>query len=215
MWNSAPQVHSRVSNINFDILIFKGHPMHIPWKLPKDGKVLSHLGLTNLSVWVGFCPSSPQQGIKYQLCYFDFVGGLCIPHEQLPKDGKVFSHLGFRSNVLYGPLTDLSVLVGFCTSRPQQGVKYQLWYLDFLVETLYISHGKMPKDGQVLPTRALDQRYYTNIQLTYVSRWDYAPQAHSRVLNIDFVIWILAGPYKYCMQNCQRTAKFFPTYSLY
>jgi hypothetical protein len=56
----------------------------------------------------------------------------------------------------------------------------------------------MPKDGQVLPTRALDQRYYTNIQLTYVSRWDYAPQAHSRVLNIDFVIWILAGPYKYC-----------------
>jgi hypothetical protein len=62
---SAPQVHSRVSNINFDILIFRGHPMHIPWKLPKDGKVLSHLGLTNLSVWVGFCPSSPQQGIKY------------------------------------------------------------------------------------------------------------------------------------------------------
>jgi hypothetical protein len=42
-------------------------------KLPKDGKVLSHLGfnskvipmpLTVLSVNVGFCTSSPQQGVK-------------------------------------------------------------------------------------------------------------------------------------------------------
>ena len=73
----------------------------------------------------------------------------------------------------------------------------------------------MPKDGKVLPTRALDQKYYTDIQLTEVPRWNYAPQAHSRVSNIDFVIWILAGPYKYYMQNCQRTTKFFPTYSLY
>jgi hypothetical protein len=28
--DSAPQVHSRVSNINFDILIFRGHPINIP-----------------------------------------------------------------------------------------------------------------------------------------------------------------------------------------
>jgi hypothetical protein len=44
--------------------------------LPKDGKVLCHLGikskvfpgpLTDLNAWVGFCNSSPQQAVKYQL----------------------------------------------------------------------------------------------------------------------------------------------------
>jgi hypothetical protein len=42
------------------------------------------------------------------------------------KDGKVLAHLGFQSKELSGPLTDLSAWVGFCTSSPQQGVKYQL-----------------------------------------------------------------------------------------
>jgi hypothetical protein len=42
------------------------------------------------------------------------------------KDGKVLDHLGINSKVLPGPLTDLSVWVGFCTSSPQLGVKYQL-----------------------------------------------------------------------------------------
>jgi hypothetical protein len=45
-------------------------------KLPKHGKVLSHSGLNSkvfpgpladLSAWVGFCTSSPQQGVKCQL----------------------------------------------------------------------------------------------------------------------------------------------------
>ena len=45
-------------------------------KYIKDGKVLDHLGfkskvfpgpLADLSAWVGFCISSPQQGVKYQL----------------------------------------------------------------------------------------------------------------------------------------------------
>jgi hypothetical protein len=40
-------------------------------------------------------------------------------------------HLGFKSKVLPGPLTDVSAWVGFCTSSPQQGVKFQLWYLIF------------------------------------------------------------------------------------
>ena len=47
-------------------------------KYIKDGKVLANLGLkskvlpgplTDLSAWVGFCPSSPHQGVKYQLWY--------------------------------------------------------------------------------------------------------------------------------------------------
>ena len=48
-------------------------------------------------------------------------------------DGKVLAHLGFQSNVLAGPLTDWSASVSFCTSSPQQGVKYQLWYLNFVL----------------------------------------------------------------------------------
>ena len=48
---------------------------------------------------------------------------------KLSKDGKVLSHFGFKSKVLPGPLTDLSAWVGFCTSRPQQGVKinFDIW----------------------------------------------------------------------------------------
>ena len=58
---------------------------------------------------------------------FGFGGRtLCISHEKYIKDDKVLAHLGFRLNVLSGPLTDLSALVGLCTSSPQQGVKYQL-----------------------------------------------------------------------------------------
>jgi hypothetical protein len=70
-WVSAPQAHSRVSNINFDILrknygvgsLEISHEKYI-----KDGKVLDHLGfqskvfprpLNDLSAWVGFCTSSP------------------------------------------------------------------------------------------------------------------------------------------------------------
>jgi hypothetical protein len=42
------------------------------------------------------------------------------------KDGKVLVHLGIQPKVFSGPLTELSAWVGFCTSSPQQGVKYQL-----------------------------------------------------------------------------------------
>ena len=110
-------------------------------KISKDGKVLAHLvfqskvlagPLTDLTAWVGFCTSSPQQGVKYQHRYLIFClwrGSLLISHEKYIKDGKFLNHLGFKSKVLPGPLTDLSAWVGFCTSSPQQGVKYQHWYL--------------------------------------------------------------------------------------
>jgi hypothetical protein len=54
--------------------------------------------------------------------------------EKYIKDGKVLDHLGFRSKVLPGSLTDLSAWVDFCTSSPQQGVKYQLYYYFFFLE---------------------------------------------------------------------------------
>jgi hypothetical protein len=78
-WVSALQAHSRLSNINFDILNF-----FMEW------------------------------------------GSLLIFHEQYIKDGKVLDHLGFQSKIFPGPLIDLSAWVGFCTSSPQQDVKYQL-----------------------------------------------------------------------------------------
>jgi hypothetical protein len=49
---------------------------------------------------------------------------LLISHEKYIKDGKVLAHLWLTSKVLPGLLTDLSAWVGFCTSSPQQDVKY-------------------------------------------------------------------------------------------
>jgi len=75
-WDYALQAHSRVSNINFVIWIYLGGLYISHEKLPKDGKVFSHLGfkskvlpgpLTDVSARVGFCTSSPQQGVQYQL----------------------------------------------------------------------------------------------------------------------------------------------------
>jgi hypothetical protein len=51
---------------------------------------------------------------------------LLITHEKYIKDGKVLDHLGLKSKVLHGPLTELRAWMGFCTSSPQLGVKYQL-----------------------------------------------------------------------------------------
>ena len=53
-------------------------------------------------------------------------GYLLIFHEKYIKDGKVLARLGLQSKELPGSLTDVSAWVGFCTSSPQQGVKYQL-----------------------------------------------------------------------------------------
>jgi hypothetical protein len=46
-----------------------------------------------------------------------------------PRHFSQLKARGFQSMVLPWSLTDLSAWVGFRTSSPQQGVKYQLWYL--------------------------------------------------------------------------------------
>jgi hypothetical protein len=79
-------------------------------KYIKDGKVLDHLGfkskvlpghLTGLSAWVGFYTSSPQQGVKCQLWYFEFffVEGVGAPH------------LKFKTSVFL-PLYNMKVVKG-------------------------------------------------------------------------------------------------------
>ena len=51
----------------------------------------------------------PTAGCQISTLIFGFgKGTLYIFHEQLPKDGKVLCHPEFKSNVLPGPLTDLS-----------------------------------------------------------------------------------------------------------
>jgi hypothetical protein len=72
-------------------------------------------------------PSSIKKNQISTLILDLFYGGgsLLISHEKYIKDGKVLAHLGFQSMVFPGSLTDLSAWVGFCTSSPQQGVKYQ------------------------------------------------------------------------------------------
>ena len=56
------------------------------------------------------------------------------PMNNIFRTGKVLVHLGFKSKVFSRPLTYLSALVDVCTSSPQQGVKYQLWYLKLFRE---------------------------------------------------------------------------------
>ena len=139
-WDFAPQAHSRVLNINFNISIWwwggEGF-INIPWKFvevrqssfPFKSKLL--LGpLTDLSAWVLLCTSSPQQGVKYHLWYLDLVGDpINIPWKIVEGRQSSFT-LGFISKVLSESFNDFSALVGFCTSSPQQDVKYQLWYLE-------------------------------------------------------------------------------------
>jgi hypothetical protein len=52
----------------------------------------------------------PTAGCHISTLILGFGGGtLCISHEKLRKDGKVLCHLGFKSKLLSGPLTDVSV----------------------------------------------------------------------------------------------------------
>ena len=52
----------------------------------------------------------PTAGCQISTLIFVFgePGILYISHEKLPKDDKVLCHSGFKSNVLPGPLIDLS-----------------------------------------------------------------------------------------------------------
>ena len=49
----------------------------------------------------------PTAGCQISTLIFGYGGTLYISHDKL-QDGKVLCHLGFTSNVLPGPLTDLS-----------------------------------------------------------------------------------------------------------
>ena len=68
----------------------------------------------------------PTAGCQISTLIFGFGWTLYISHEKYIKDGKVLAHLELKSKVFPRSLTDLSSWVGFCTSSPQQAVKYHL-----------------------------------------------------------------------------------------
>jgi hypothetical protein len=138
--------YSRVSNINFDILIsFWGDPMHIG-----NGRQSSFSPgvyvkcIVRAFNWFkylgGFLHLKPtaEYQISTLIFLFLFGGTILVSEEKLATDGKVLSHPRIRSNVLPGPLTDISSCVGICISSPHQGVKYQVWYLDCVRGTVCI-----------------------------------------------------------------------------
>jgi hypothetical protein len=196
-------------------------------KFPKDGKVLFHFGfeskillvpLTDLSVIGGILYLKPTAVCQISTLIFGFLGGtLWISLEKLPKNGTVLSHLGFKCKVLPGPWTDLSAWVGLYTSNPQQGVKYQLCYLDLFWRIIFISHEKMTQNSKVISHLGFNSRVFPE-PLTDIGAWvEFCTlQAHSRLSNINFDIWILllGEPYIYPMKNFQQTKKFFPSWGL-
>jgi hypothetical protein len=51
----------------------------------------------------------PTAVCQISILIFGFgAGTLFISHANLPKDGKVLCHLRIKSNIMPGPLTDLS-----------------------------------------------------------------------------------------------------------
>jgi len=143
----------------------------------KDGKVLANLGFNSKGIvrafnWrkclCGFLHLKPTAGrqistLILEMFFCEREGrSLLISHDKYIKNGKVLTHSGFKSKVLPGPLTDLSALVGFWTSSPQQGVKYHLSYLRFR----FVEGGlyKYPmknilRTAKFLPTWNLSQIY--------------------------------------------------------
>ena len=168
MWVYAPQDHSRVSNINFDIWIFfcGGGSLNISLEnYIKDGKVLTHLvfqskvlagPLIDWSAWVGFCTSINQ---RYWPA-FNWLKCLCGFIHLKPTAGSQISTLLFEKKLWRGGL-----------------YKYPM--------------KNILRTAKFLPTWDVDQRYCPDFWLTAVPEWVFAPQAHGRVSNINFDNWIL------------------------
>jgi hypothetical protein len=203
---------------------------------------------------VGFCTSSPQQGVKYQLWYLNFVLYSWMTHQyenyrnyvvicrvgNIPEHGtslhiqvdiwhpalgNIFDwkpkwartlssdHLGYKSKVFPGNLTDLSAWVGFCTSSPQQGVKYQLWYLNFVLWRgggLYKYHGTSLHIQVDIWHPALGNIF------------DWKPKWARTLSSLIYASWdIYRDPHPSTKQNSNikvdiilRTAKFLTTWGL-
>ena len=116
--------------VNFQLRYWGGCSMNTSCKNP-NCKVLSHLGLksnvlagllTDLSVLVEFCKESPQQSVKIEIRYLR-VGSINIPCKfptvKLLPTWRLCQGISlvFNWQKCFG---------GICTSRPEQGVKWNI-----------------------------------------------------------------------------------------
>jgi len=77
-------------------------------------------------------------------------------------------------------------------------INFDIWILG---GTLYIPVKNYQRMAMFFANWGLSQRYCPGLKLTEMPRWDNAPQAHSRVSNINFDICIGGRPYAYPMNN--------------
>ena len=111
-WDYAPQVHSRVSTMNFDICNFlRGtykYPMNNFQRTQSSFPLWAYVkGITRVFYWLkclcGICTSRPKQGVKYQLWYLDFLRGYCkYPIKKCQRKAKFFPTLGLSQRCCLG-----------------------------------------------------------------------------------------------------------------
>jgi hypothetical protein len=205
-WVSAPQAHSRVSNINFDIWnIFYGGgvSINIPWKIYQGRQSSCPLGVSikgiirafnRLKCLGGFLHLKPTVGcpiiffFKYQSWYLTPYCGL-----EVQKPTQALKSVKGPVNTFdWNPKWSrtLPSLIYFSWNIHKKILKYQSWYL-----TTYCGL-EVQKPTQAL--QSVNGLAYT---------FDLNP-THSKLSNINFDIWICV--YKHSMKNILSTAKFLP-----
>ena len=109
----------------------------------------------------------------------------------------------------------LKCLGGFLHLKPTVGCQISTLIFEFsFVEGCLYEYPitNILRTAKFLSTGGFNQRYCPDLYLTEVPGWVSAPQANSRVSNINFDIWFFwrCGLYKYPMKNILRAAKFCP-----
>ena len=156
--------------------------------------------------------------------YFDIWiwGTLRLTHEKYIKDGKVLADLRFQSNILHGSLTDLCAWVGFRTSSPQQGVKYQHWYLKKTIIFSFVEGVSINIPWKIYKRRQSSCPLGVSIKaIGRAFNWlkclggfpHLKPTAGCQISTLIFEKNIVVGDlYKYPIQNISKTAKFLPSW---
>ena len=131
---SAPKTHSLVSNIRSDIWEnncvgdYYKYPMknilrRTKFHLENKSKVLSG-SLTDISACVGFCTSSQQEGVKYQLWYLKkkLWSGVSINNPwTIYYEHQISGPLGIYGKGMFRAFNWLMCLGGFLHLKPTAG----------------------------------------------------------------------------------------------
>ena len=218
-WDSAPQAHSRVSNINFVILIFfLGDPINIPWKIvkgrqisfPRGAQIRGISRVFNLLKFLsGILHLKSTAGCQISNLIFEFLGGpYKYPMKNCQRTAKFFPTCGLDQRNCSG-FNWLKCLMGLCTSSPLQGININFVIMNLLGSYFYPMKN-CQRTAKFLPTWGLSQRYPLVLYLTKVPGWDSTPQVHSRMANINFDIWIWGDPIYIPRKNAKERNNSFP-----